>query len=149
MGEVMASVDLRPGDTLNIVWSSVQDTPLGRREVESNFSFSYEELLMRLKTKVKGEHSKQSNTEGAKFSRLVALALNALKKGKWSTGTDIDKRLVFDKFFERFQALEEFEYKNLTERSKVALKDFYKESILDDDQQKKLKTMIEALGIKL
>ena len=145
----MASVDLRPGDTLNIVWSSVQDTPLGRREVESNFSFSYEELLMKLKSKVKGEHSKQSNTEGAKFSRLVALAINALKKGKWSTGTDIDKRLVFDKFYERFSSLKDVEYKNLTEKSRIALKDFYKSNLLDKDQQAKLKSMIQALGIKL
>ena len=57
--------------------------------------------------------------------------------------------MVFDKFYERLQALEEFEYKNLTDRSRVALKDFYKEAILDEDQQKKLKSMLVALGIKL
>ena len=42
----MAAVELRPGDVLNIVWSSVQNTPLGRKEVESSFSYSYEELLV-------------------------------------------------------------------------------------------------------
>ena len=43
----MASVELRPGDTLNIVWTSVQDTPLGVKEVESSFAFSYDDLLAR------------------------------------------------------------------------------------------------------
>ena len=47
----MAAVELRPGDVLNVVWSSVQNTPLGRKEVESSFSYSYDELLIQLKTK--------------------------------------------------------------------------------------------------
>ena len=147
----MRTVDLRPGDTLNIVWSSVQDTPLGLREVESSFSFSYDELLMKLRTKVKSDKSKQSDTEGAKFSRLVALALNALKKGKWSTGTDIDKEEVFDKFLSRFNSLDSKEYDNLTKKSKQALKDFYTQNrkILNEKQQSELKDMIVALGISL
>ena len=47
----MAAVELRPGDVLNIVWSSVQNTPLGRKEVESSFSYQYDELLIQLKAK--------------------------------------------------------------------------------------------------
>ncbi len=87
----MASVELRPGDTLNIVWSSVQDTPLGTKEVESSFAFSYEELLQRLKARGQAGKSRRSGTVGAKFSRFVALATNAIRKGKWSTGADLTK----------------------------------------------------------
>ena len=76
----MANVELRPGDTLNIVWKSVQDTPLGQREIESNFEFSYDELVSRLKGKSSAGKSRKSGTEGARFSRIVALSTNALKK---------------------------------------------------------------------
>ena len=68
----MASVELRPGDTLNIVWSSVQDTPLGTKEVESSFAFPYEELLTRLRTKGRAGKSRRSGTNGARCSPCSA-----------------------------------------------------------------------------
>ena len=93
----MATVELRPGDVLNIVWSSVQNTPLGRKEVESSFSYSYDDLPVQLKARGR----RNSGTEGVSFRRLVALTVNAIKKGTWSTGARIDRDVVYGKMIQR------------------------------------------------
>lgn len=144
----MASVELRPGDTLNILWTSVQNTPLGVKEVESSFAFSYDDLLTRLKAKGKAGKSRRSGTDGARFSRVVALATNALKKGKWSTGADIDKEEVFQKLMNRFDKLEETEYQNITGNAKTSLLNLYNnKDSLNADQSKTLENMVRAIGI--
>lgn len=144
----MATVELRPGDTLNIIWSSVQDTPLGVKEVESKFAYSYDELLTRLKAKGRAGKSRRSGTNGARFSRVVALATNALKKGKWSTGADIDRDEVFDKLLRKFKELDAPEYANITGNAKQALVAMYNnKAILKPNQKKELKDAIEAIGL--
>jgi hypothetical protein len=144
----MATVELRPGDTLNIIWSSVQDTPLGVKEVESKFAYSYDELLTRLKAKGRAGKSRRSGTNGARFSRVVALATNALKKGKWSTGADIDRDEVFDKLLKKFKELDTPEYANITSNAKQALVAMYNnKAILKPNQKKELKDAIEAIGL--
>jgi hypothetical protein len=143
----MASVDLRPGDTLNIVWTSVQDTPLGKKEVESSFAFSYEDLLRKLNTQTRSGTSKRSGTRGAKFSRVVALATNALKKGKWSTGAEIDRCEVFFRLKEKFYELDPAEYSNITENAKTALRDLHLSShYLEEEQKRELNNMLSKLG---
>lgn len=145
----MASVELRPGDTLNIVWTSVQDTPLGVKEVESSFAFSYEELLARLKAKGRAGKSRRSGTNGARFSRIVALATNALRKGKWSTGADIDRDEVFGKLLSRFNDLDETEYANITGNAKESIAKLYDNGkYLRPEQRKELKRMIDCVGIE-
>lgn len=144
----MASVQLRPGDTLNIVWTSVQETPLGSKEVESNFAFTYEELLARLRAKGRAGKSRRSGTNGARFSRIVALATNALRKGKWSTGADIDRDEVFVKLVKKFNDLETGEYVNITANARESLVElFHSKNILKPAQKKDLKTAIDAAGI--
>lgn len=144
----MASVELRPGDTLNIVWTSVQDTPLGTKEVESSFAFSYEDLLARLKAKGRAGKSRRSGTSGARFSRIVALATNALRKGKWSTGADIDRDEVFNKMIARFNDLDDTEYNNITGNAKESIQKLYENGkYLKPDQRKSLKDMIDSIGI--
>lgn len=144
----MASVELRPGDTLNIVWTSVQDTPLGVKEVESSFAFSYDELLTRLKAKGRAGKSRRSGTSGARFSRIVALATNALRKGKWSTGADIDRDEVFNKLLTRFRDLDESEYANITSNARESIvKLFEQGKYLRAEQRKELKEMIDLVGI--
>lgn len=144
----MASVELRPGDTLNIIWSSVQDTPLGVKEVESKFAYSYDELLARLKAKGRAGKSRRSGTNGARFSRVVALAANAMKKGKWSTGADIDRDEVFNKLMRRFGELDAGEYGNITGNAKQSLVALYQnKNILKGNQRKDLKDAIEAIGL--
>ncbi|MCX6109947.1 MAG: hypothetical protein NTZ90_10145 [Proteobacteria bacterium] len=144
----MASVELRPGDTLNIIWSSVQDTPLGVKEVESKFAYSYDELLLRLKAKGRAGKSRRSGTSGARFSRIVALAANALRKGKWSTGADIDREEVFVKLMRRFNELDATEYPNITANAKQSLIVLYQnKTILKAPQKKDLKDAIDAIGI--
>lgn len=146
----MASVELRPGDTLNIVWTSVQDTPLGVKEVESSFAFSYDELLTRLRAKGRAGKSRRSGTNGARFSRIVALATNALRKGKWSTGADIDRDQVFDKLLKKFNELEPAEYANITANAKESLANLFKNGkFLKPNQKKDIKTAIDAVGIKI
>jgi|GEM_PF-884151 len=144
----MASVELRPGDTLNIIWSSVQDTPLGVKEVESKFAYSYDELLARLKAKGRAGKSRRSGTSGARFSRVVALAANAMKKGKWSTGADIDRDEVFNKLMSRFGELDATEYGNITGNAKQSLVALYQnKNILKGNQRKDLKDAIDAIGL--
>ena len=144
----MASVELRPGDTLNIVWTSVQDTPLGLKEVESSFAFSYDELLTRLKAKGRAGKSRRSGTSGARFSRIVALASNALRKGKWSTGADIDREEVFGKLMSRFNELDETEYANITQNARVSLANLYKTGKnLTDTQREVLGEAVSKAGI--
>lgn len=144
----MASVELRPGDTLNIVWSSVQETPLGSTEVESSFAFSYEELLLRLKAKSRAGKSRRSGTVGARFSRFIALSTSALRKGKWSTGADIDKEEVFTKLIERLNSLEPAEYLNITENAKKSLVEMYQnKSFLKQNQKIALKKCIIQMGL--
>lgn len=144
----MASVELRPGDTLNIIWSSVQDTPLGVKEVESKFAYSYDELLTRLKAKGRAGKSRRSGTSGARFSRIVALATNALRKGKWSTGADIDRDEVFAKLMRRFGELDASEYVNITANAKQSLILLYQsKTILKVPQKKDLKDVVDAIGI--
>jgi hypothetical protein len=144
----MASVELRPGDTLNIVWTSVQDTPLGAKQVESSFTFSYEELLGRLRAKGRAGRSRRSGTDGARFSRIVALSTNALRKGKWSTGAEIDRDEVFAKLLAKFQDLEAGEYRNITPNARQALIALEKiGKYLKAEQKKSLKEIIDAIGI--
>lgn len=146
----MASVELRPGDTLNIVWSSVQDTPLGTREVESSFAYSYEELLSRLRAKGKAGKSRRSGTVGARFSRFVALSTNALKKGKWSTGADIERGEVFDRLIKKLEELDEQEYNNVTTNAKSSLAKLYQsKNILKSNQKAALKKMLDAMEIEV
>lgn len=144
----MASVELRPGDTLNIIWSSVQDTPLGVKEVESKFAYSYDELLAKLKAKGRAGKSRRSGTSGARFSRIVALATNALRKGKWSTGADIDRDEVFSKLIRRFNELDATEYNNITSNAKQSLVALHaSKSILKPQQKKELREAVEAIGL--
>jgi len=144
----MASVQLRPGDTLNIVWTSVQETPLGVKEVESNFAFTYDELLTRLRAKGRAGKSRRSGTNGARFSRIVALATNALRKGKWSTGAEIDRDEVFAKLMKRFGELDAAEYANITANAKESLGELMNsKNILKPAQKKDLKSANDLIGI--
>jgi len=144
----MASVELRPGDTLNIVWTSVQDTPLGVKEVESSFAFSYDELLTKLKAKGRAGKSRRSGTNGARFSRIVALATNALRKGKWSTGADIDRDQVFAKLMGRFNELDNTEYANITSNARESLEKLQKNgSYLSEDQKQQLSSAVSAINV--
>ena len=146
----MASVELRPGDTLNIVWTSVQDTPLGVKEVESSFAFTYDELLTRLRAKGRAGKSRRSGTNGARFSRIVALATNAMRKGRWSTGADIDRGEVFERLMKRFNELDASEYINITANAKESLATMYKANKnLKPEQRKDIRVAIDAIGINV
>ena len=145
----MASVQLRPGDTLNIVWTTQQETPFGTtREVESNFAFTYDELLARLRSKGRAGKSRRSGTAGARFSRMVALSTNALRKGKWSTGADIDRDLVFGKLMARFKTLDGKEYQFITSNAREALLEVFQSKFLKPAQKKELKDVLDLVGIK-
>jgi hypothetical protein len=145
----MANVELRPGDTLNIVWSSVQDTPLGLREVESNFAFTYDELLAKLRSKGRAGKSRRSGTDGARFSRVVALATNAMRKGKWSTGADIDRDEVFDRMMNRFKDLKDHEFTNITGNARDSLIELFESKMLKPQQKKELREILDKAAIKV
>ena len=117
----MALKELRQGDTINIIWTSMQDTPLGRREIESVFAFTYDELLANLMQRERPSTSKRSTSEGAKFSRMVSLSTHAIAKGEWSNGAKISKAEVLTNLVKRFEELDPSEYKNLTDKARRAL----------------------------
>lgn len=147
----MPSVELRPGDTLNIIWSAVQDTPLGVQEVESKFAYTYEELLAKLREKGRVNKSRRSGTSGAKFSRVVALSTNAMRKGKWSTGADIDRQIVFTKLMQKFSELDAQEYVNITSNARESLHELFGDSILEETQKADLHkalSLIDAAQVK-
>ena len=141
----MPSVELRPGDTLNIIWSAVQDTPLGVQEVESKFAYTYDELLAKLREKGKVNKSRRSGTSGAKFSRVVALSTNAMRKGKWSTGADIDRHIVFSKLMQKFAELDSHEYINITANAKESLHELHAQDVLNSEQRNELRKALELI----
>ncbi len=143
----MATVSFRPGDTLNIVWSALHQTPLGAQEIESSFSFSYGELLARLRAAGDGR-TRGSGTEGARFSRVVALATHAIQKGHWSTGASIDRNRVFNRMMARYRALHRREYTNITANARRSLLRLHKGGAerLDNRQRRDLKEMLDAIG---
>lgn len=145
----MATVDLRPGDTLNIIWSSVQVTPLGPRETETKFTFTYDDLLAKLRSRTSQGTSRRSGTEGARFSRIVALSSNALIKGKWSTGADIDRLEVFGRLMRKFSKIDSKEYTNITENAKQSLAEIYRSEYLNAEQRDSLRPLLEKAGIKI
>ena len=141
----MAAVNLRPGDTLNILWSSVQHTPFGMQRVESSFSFSYDDLVVRLRKRLNGEKVSRVGTEGARFSRIVALSTNAINKGKWSTGAAIDRNEVCDRLIKKFHQLDPREYENLTPNAILALQSLLDNSALRHSQREDLKAASVAV----
>lgn len=143
----MATVSIRPGDTLNIVWSALHQTPLGAQEIESSFSFSYNELLARLRAGSNGR-SRRSGTQGARFSRVVALAANAIYKGRWSTGANIDRERVFSRMLEHYKELDKREHANITPNARRSLLRLYKNSgnLLNNRQRRELKEVLDTLS---
>ena len=144
----MATVSFRPGDTLNIVWSALHQTPLGAQEIESSFSFSYSELLERLRAGSDGR-SRRSGTEGARFSRVVALATNAIHKGCWSTGASIDRSQVFSRMMAQYKELDQREHANITINARRSLVRLHRNSnsSLNNRQRRDLKDMLDTIGI--
>jgi hypothetical protein len=142
----MANVEIRPGDTLSIVWSSVQKTPFGSTPVESSFAFSYEDILGKLQAKGRSGRTRKLPTEGVRLSRVVALSLKALKTGKWATGSEIDKDEVFDRLVSQMNDLHELERKNITPNAKRALLELYKsKTLLKANQKNQLKDVLETV----
>lgn len=143
----MAIVEFRQGDILNIIWSSMQNTPLGRMDVESSFSYPYEELLQRLRAKSNKDGSKRLTTPGAKFSRVVALTAGALRNGKWSTGAHIERDEVFSKLMVKFDDLDESEYNNITSNARKSLSDLLEtKGLLKPSQRKELNSALLAIS---
>ena len=71
-----------------------------------------------------------------------------MRKGKWSTGADIDRDEVFSKLMGRFGELDASEYGNITGNAKQSLVVLYQsKAILKGNQRKELKDAIEAIGL--
>ena len=105
--------------------------------------------MHRLKAKGRSGKSRRSGTSGARFSRIVALSTNALRKGKWSTGAEIDRDEVFNKLMHRFSDLDPVEYANITLNAKESILALFKNaSYLKTEQKRDLKGMVEAIGIQ-
>lgn len=118
----MALVTVSPGDMINFTYTG--QSPFNTGEVTLVHSISYEDL--RNKLLVKSKHkSRKSGTKGAKFSRVVALSFNAIKKGKWSTGKDIDRDKVFSNLMKTIDELPSSEFQNITKKAKGYLRDLY------------------------
>ncbi len=143
----MANVAFRPGDTLNVVWSSEQDTPLGKRKVESSCTFSYDEILERLQAKGRLlQEKKRSQSSSSRFSRIVALSTHAILHGKWSTGSTIDKTVVLRKLVEHFAELDEAGRASVSKTAKSSLVLLQSSPMLLPEEQQQLQEIILALS---
>lgn len=116
----MAIVYLKPGDTLNIIWNSPQITPLGTTDIESCFSYSYEEIIQGLKNSSIIE-AKKSEEECSKFSRHVGLAFHAFKKGVWSSGSPINRKAILINLITHFQKIKSVDYIYISKKAKASL----------------------------
>ena len=142
----MAAVEFRPGDMLNIVCTMVHETPLGAKAVESNFELSYEDLLRRLGAR--SGKARKSGTQGARFSRMVALSVHALRKGTWATGASIDRRNVFANMVAYFRALTPQDYGDVTKVAKGSLLHLHETStILKPKQREELVDILRAFDL--
>lgn len=145
----MATVSLKPGDTLNIMWSALHRTPFGTQEVESSFKFTYDELMARLCTKGGYNRSRRTGSEGARFSRVVALATNAIRKGKWSTGATINREKVFDSMISQYRNLDASEYPNITRNARKSLQNLCRDgAVLNARHRRELGIMMDALSLQ-
>lgn len=95
----MATVQLRPGDTLNILVHGLITTVIGNLESSAVVPFTYDDLMELLSKEKKPGTSRKSKTPGAKASRQISLLVNAWNKGVWSTGApvrrfDVGNKLV-------------------------------------------------------
>lgn len=118
----MAEKWLEPGDTLKIRWESTQDTPAGQKPVKLQFDYSYEEVIELLASS-KQLRIRQSEREGARFSKHVGLSLSALVKGVWSSGSAIDRVKILDSLISHFHRLTEQDYLFVSQKAKDSLKD--------------------------
>ena len=144
----MANVSLRRGDTLNIVWSASHQTPLGDREIESHFAFTYDELLLRLRSDSQRPKAKKSGTNGARFSRTVALVYNAVRKGRWATGVKIDRDQVLERMLRQYHKLESYELADITANAKnLLVKLFLQESDIQSHHRQQLHAIVDCLGL--
>lgn len=144
----MANVSLRRGDTLDIVWSASHQTPLGAREIESHFAFTYDELLLRLRSDRQRQKTKKSGTNGARFSRTVALVYNAVRKGKWATGVNIDRERVLERMLRQYRDLDRYELDDITKNARnLLLKLYLHESSVKKQHQRELRSIVARLGL--
>ena len=107
------------------------------------------ELLAKLRAKGRTGKSRRSGTEGARFSRVVALATNAMRKGKWSTGADIDRDEVFERMMSRFRMLQDKEFMNITGNARESLVDLCNSKTIKPTQRKELKDILDRAGIRV
>lgn len=118
----MAEKWLEPGDTLKIRWRSTKDTPAGQKPVELHFDYSYDDII-ELLTNTKQLKIKLSELEGARFSKHVGLALSALVKGVWSSGSAIDRGKVLANLSHHFHKLQPEDYLFISQKAKESLRD--------------------------
>lgn len=87
----MATLNLHPGDTLNLVVDIVK-TPKGQSNVV--MPFVYEDLMEILAPK---RRRKNTPKPGGKVSRQINLFCQALSKGVWTTGAPIHRSDIADR----------------------------------------------------
>jgi len=141
----VASVEFRPGDTLNIVWTLVHETPFGTKEVESTYALSYEELLQRMGATTKG---RKPSGKGGHFSRVVSLSAHALRKGTWTSGAAIDRSDVFLALVEHFHTLQSEDYGKISKAARRSLLALYEGAeLLEGLQKVELEKILVTLGL--
>jgi hypothetical protein len=72
-----------------------------------------------------------------------------MRKGKWSTGADIDKDEVFERMMSRFRMLQDKEFMNITGNARESLVELCDAKSLKPNQRKELKDILERAGIRV
>jgi len=118
-------VTLRKGDILSL--EAPVDSPVVTELGEVTdifFNFTYDELVDKLKTKT--NKTRKAKTEGARFSRLIALYSRATLTGKWSSGATIDTYKAGSMLAYMLDTIPEEEYVNITDKALLNLESVYR-----------------------
>lgn len=142
----MADHEIRPGDTLHIIWPMEQQTPFGKQTIESKFSFSYNDLLNQLTAKNRSTLAKSPESEAIRASRSICITSQALIAGKWSTGAPVNASQTASRMVKKLSSMPSEVRQNLSENALNSLNLLIKSEVqLNTDEVSTIKEILENL----
>lgn len=141
-----ATLELRPGDTLNLVVDIERTTLLGHKVItQVNESLTYEQILssfQRSETPTKQQRNWTVPKEAWAFNRGVAYARHALATGKAFSGKPVDLKEASAKFIEHLKGFKDELLPFVSEKSRESLVAMTAHKDLKAEQKKEIKDFL-------